>query len=108
MPSQTFSVTGDGESLFAGGTFTITTVSARITVAGYSTQFRSGGVPRRVMHAGWVALGSLSGTTPTRFVSWFSYLDFDGQYFQVSPSQAVDRIIYSIPAGTTVSVTVYY
>src|SRR5438034_8461033 len=101
-------ITGEGEYLLDAGHL-ITGLLWWIDTDSIEVDYRSTVRPRRVMHAGWIALAS--GTTGVAGsllplsdfeTDWFSYFDFEANVrVNPSPNVNIDRIIWSLAGGVT-------
>lgn len=85
-----------------------------LVVFGYSlptAQFRSVVVPRRVMHAGWFALGySPTGAlgVTNGLILWHKYLEFEHEQMLMDPPLVVDGLLYRLPLGHQYNIDVYW
>ena len=105
--------TGEGEQLF-GGFFQVEEVHAIITVPG-RVEFRNLNQPRRVMHAGWVALGHNFAGGASSFgnpstVTAFKYIEFEDEWIipRWPANWYFERMFWSIPIGITVTLEASY
>lgn len=107
--------TGTGEYLLDGGHL-IAALAFWLDSTTPDVDFLSTLRPRRVMHAGWIALAS--GTTGVAAgdlalsdfeVSWFSYFDHESN-MRVNPSANAfdDRIMWALPAGVVAKFQAYW
>jgi hypothetical protein len=112
MPSSGV-ITAVGEGEFLLGTFApVEEVHIIITVPGFSVQYRSATQPRRVMHAGYVAMGHNFNGGPSSpanpsTVTWHKYVEFEDEWGrpQLNPTPFYfERVLWAIPMGVTVTV----
>lgn len=113
--SGVLTITGEGEYLFAAAQ-TVTDVMFWIDTPSISITYRSTTYPRRLLHAGWVALASgqlgvpssgLSPPDPT--ITWHDYLAFENN-LKHAPSgfNFDDRALWAIPPGITCKLQIFW
>jgi hypothetical protein len=108
--SGVLTLTGSGRSALAATTV-LKEIQWYISTPG-RTQFTNTAAPRRVMHAGWFALGyhnfTANGGT-SESVMWWRYIDFEMVDY-ILPLSLVfgDSLWYALGNGVTVKTTVYW
>jgi len=100
-----YTVTGEGSQAF-GANENILYINTWVSVLGQA-QVLTGGSPRRLMHAGWWALGYAAGVftaSPIAILRW-AYLDWESQSFVFSTHGGgpinCDHLYYKLGAGVT-------
>ncbi len=113
--SGIITMTDDGEALL-GSFVNALGIIYWIDTASDETDALSSGPPRRVMHAGWVALASGDNASPSTSltldvlqITWWAYFDHESNGRQFYPGWAnIDRIIWHIPVGGVSKVQLFW
>ena len=106
MAADVFDATGEGVWTLAASRSCFA-IDAELIVPGGRVQFTSETDPRRVMHAGWYAIGEFWGAT-THGVTWWRFMEHERETTFFDTPKGVHTVIYRVEPGCTIEITVNY
>lgn len=83
---------------------------ALFALNGQNIQYRSTLDPRRIMHAGWVALAYGAGGEigfPTGRIRWHKYFEFERESLVIHPALYCDAVYWYVPLSGANYASIY-
>jgi hypothetical protein len=81
-------------------------ILAELTTIGPNVQLIGNNNPKRLMHAGWYALGAPSGVAGENMVNFWRYLEHVHESRGVQLTGNCDRLIYHVEVGCVMHIAV--